>query len=119
MEAGGETAWIHECLTELGADVVVVNPNKVKLIAETRRKTDKLDARVLCDLLRVGALPQPVHMPSAEARVIRGLLTARRQLIRSRTSLMARCRTRMTPLATGSRAFVARGRADAVQQLRR
>jgi transposase len=87
IEAGNQTAWIYESLKEIGAEVVVVNPNKVKLIAESRRKTDKIDARILCDLLRGDLLPRPVHMPGPQARSLRSLLNARRQLVRSRTQL--------------------------------
>lgn len=87
IEAGNQTAWIYDVLTGLGADVTVVNPTKVKLIAESRRKTDKIDAKILCDLLRIDALPHPVHMPSQEARELRGLLVARRQLVTSRVKL--------------------------------
>ena len=57
IEAGNQTAWVHEELVKLGATVVVVNPNQVKLIAESRRKTDKVDAKILCELLRLGGLP--------------------------------------------------------------
>jgi len=87
IEAGNQTLWIHDCLAQLGAEVVVVNPNKVKLIAESRHKTDKADAKILCELLRINALPTPVHVPSDEARSLRSLLNARRQLIRTRTQL--------------------------------
>lgn len=87
IEAGGETVWIYDCLVEFGAEVVVVNPKKVKLIAESRRKTDKIDAKILCELLRVDGLPRAVHMPSPAARVLRGMLKARRQLVRNRASL--------------------------------
>ena len=87
IEAGNQTAWIYDCLKETGAEVVVVNPSKVKLIAESRRKTDKIDAKILCELLRGNLLPRPVHMPSPEARSLRSLLNARRQLVRSRTQI--------------------------------
>lgn len=87
IEAGNQTAWVHEELVTLGAKVVVVNPNQVKLIAESRRKTDKVDAKILCELLRLGGLPHPVHMPAYEARELRGLLVARRQLIRARAKI--------------------------------
>jgi transposase len=87
MEAGNQTAWIYEVLLALGAQVTVVNPNKVKLIAESRRKTDKVDAKILCELLRLGGLPEPVHMPGKETRALRGLLVARRQLVAARTKL--------------------------------
>jgi transposase len=87
IEAGNQTAWIYEALVEMGAEVTVVNPSKVKLIAESRRKTDKVDAKVLCELLRLDGLPQPVHMPGRETRALRGLLVARRQLVAARTKL--------------------------------
>ena len=57
IEAGNQTAWLHETLTRMGAEVTVVNPARVKLIAESRRKTDKIDAKILCDLLRLDGLP--------------------------------------------------------------
>ena len=81
IEAGNQTAWVHEALVKLGAQVTVVNPTKVKLIAESRRKTDKVDAKILCELLRLDGLPHPVHMPGPLAREQRGLLVARRQLV--------------------------------------
>ena len=87
IEAGNQTAWVYEELVKLGAKVVVVNPNQVKLIAESRRKTDKVDAKILCELLRLGGLPHPVHMPAPQARELRGLLVARRQLITARAKL--------------------------------
>jgi len=87
IEAGNQTAWICEVLVALGAQVTVVNPNKVKLIAESRRKTDKIDAKLLCELLRLGGLPEPVHMPGRETRALRGLLVARRQLVAARTKV--------------------------------
>src|SRR3989304_4054610 len=78
IEAGNQTAWIHEVLVGMGAKVTVVNPAKVKAIPESRRKTDKIDARILCELLRLDALPHPVHMPGRDTRALRGLLVARR-----------------------------------------
>jgi transposase len=87
IEAGNQTAWVYEALTEMGAKVTVVNPTKVKLIAESRRKTDKIDAKILCELLRIDALPHPVHVPGPKTRALRGLLVARRQLVSARTKL--------------------------------
>lgn len=72
---------------QVGAQVTVVNPTKVKLIAESRRKTDKVDAKIQCELLRLDGLPQPLHMPSSEARSLRGLLVPRRQLVAARSKV--------------------------------
>jgi transposase len=87
IEAGNQTAWVYAVLVEIGAEVIVVNPHQVKLIAMSRKKTDKVDARILCELLRMDGLPEPVHMPSREMRQLRGLLAARRQLVQARTKL--------------------------------
>jgi transposase len=87
IEAGNQTAWIYDCLIRLGAEVVVVNPAKVKLIAESRRKTDKIDAKILAELLRLDGLPEPIHMPGRPTRELRGLLVARKQLVNARTKL--------------------------------
>ena len=103
IEAGNQTAWVHEELVKLGAEITVVNPTKVKLIAESRRKTDKIDAKILCELLRLNALPHPVHMPGPEARELRGLLVARRSWCR----LAPSCRT-WCGACSGKRACVCR-----------
>lgn len=87
IEAGNQTAWIYEALVRMGAKVTVVNPAKVRMIAESVCKTDKIDAKTLALLLRLNALPHPVHMPGPQARALRGLLVARRQLIGARTKL--------------------------------
>lgn len=87
VEAGNQTAWIYKALVEMGAKVTVVNPTKVRMIAESLCKTDKIDAKTLALLLRLDALPHPVHMPGEQARALRGLLVARRQLISARTKL--------------------------------
>lgn len=66
----------------------VVPLAKLRLIAESRRKTDKIDAKLLAELLRVDGLPAPVHVPGRATRSLRQLLAARRQLVRTRTALI-------------------------------
>src|SRR5262245_26415090 len=88
IEAGNQTAWIVDLLRELGAKVHVVHPLNVKLIAESKKKTDRIDAKLLAHLLRVGGLPEPVPVPSPRSRELRGLLVARRQLVHMRTKLL-------------------------------
>ncbi|HXV67492.1 MAG TPA: transposase [Nitrospira sp.] len=80
--------WIVDVLRELGAVVHVVHPLKVKWIAESKKKTDRVDAELLAGLLRIGGLPAPVHVPSRRSRELRGLLLARRQLVQTRTRLI-------------------------------
>ena len=46
-----------DMLEQLGHDVHLAHPMKVKAIASARIKTDKIDASVLADLLRSNLLP--------------------------------------------------------------
>lgn len=88
IEAGGSTRWIYDLLTGMGIEVYVVNPNKVKAIADSKRKTDKIDAKILSELLRINALPERVHMSEGQSRELRDLIQARHQVIKSYTNLM-------------------------------
>ena len=58
LEACTQSTWAATVLEGLGAEVQVVDPRKVRVIAETKHKTDRADARVLADLLRTAALPK-------------------------------------------------------------
>jgi transposase len=88
IEAGGSTRWIHDELVRMGIGVYVVNPNKVKAIADSKRKTDKVDAKILSELLRIDALPERVYMAKGKNREMRDLMQARHNIIRSYTNLM-------------------------------
>jgi len=91
VESSGIALWVAGMLKELGAKVVVVNSNRVRLIAESHEKTDGVDARLLAELLRLGAAPE-VHVPSEEARRSRAQLSVRRQLVRQRTARVNQAR---------------------------
>jgi len=91
VEASGITPWICQLLKDLGVKVVVVNPNRVRLIAESRKKSDRVDAETLAELLRLGGLPE-VYQPSLEARRLRTELSVRRQLVGQRTGLINQAR---------------------------
>jgi transposase len=71
------------------ANVVVSNPMKTKAIAEANVKTDKVDARVLADLLRCDYLPS-VWVPSPAVEDNRALAARRTALVNQRTALRNR-----------------------------
>jgi transposase len=66
------------------ARVIVSNPIKTKVIAQARVKTDKIDARVLAELARVGYLPE-VWLPDEDTEALRQFITDRTSLVRRRT----------------------------------
>lgn len=87
IEAGRITYFAVDALRLMGIEPVVVNPRQVKLITESRKKSDKRDARILAQLLRTQALDGcKVHIPKEEAREIRSLLTARDHLNKTSTA---------------------------------
>jgi len=88
VEAGGSTRWVYDELTRRGIEVYVVNPNKVRAIAESKKKTDKIDAKILSELLRINALPERVYVAKDEERELRDLMQARYQVVKGYTNLM-------------------------------
>ena len=53
LEIGTHSPWISRLLVELGHEVIVANARKVRLIGESRRKDDRLDAQTLARLARI------------------------------------------------------------------
>lgn len=66
------------------ARVIVSNPIKTKTIAQAKIKTDKIDARVLAELARVGYLPE-VWLPDEDTEALRQFITDRVAYVRRRT----------------------------------
>src|SRR3984885_10381406 len=50
LEIGTHSPWISRLLSELGHEVIVANARKVRLIGESRKKDDRLDAQTLARL---------------------------------------------------------------------
>ena len=52
LETGMHSPWVSRLLSELGHEVIVAHARNVRLIGESRRKDDRLDARMLAVLVR-------------------------------------------------------------------
>lgn len=89
VEAGPTWGWIYDTLTELGVKMIVANPSAVRAIAEAKIKTDKIDARMLASLLRVGLIPE-VYVPTEEVRAQKMLWRERIWLVRMHVRLKNR-----------------------------
>jgi len=74
--------WLVEQLEELGHTVHMGDSRSIKLIAQTRCKTDKIDSRILLELLAKNFLPK-CYQASAKERILRELVRHRSQLVRS------------------------------------
>jgi len=97
LEAMGYWYWLYDLLESLGLDTKLVHPLKVRLIAEGKIKTDKIDAFALAELLRLDALPAS-YIPSKEIRNCRELLRHRIVLVHQRTSLKNRIESVLSKL---------------------
>src|SRR5690349_24494411 len=53
LEIGTHSPWISRLLSQLGHQVIVANARKVRLIGESRKKDDRLDAQTLERLDRI------------------------------------------------------------------
>ena len=94
LEIGTHSPWISRLLSELGHEVIVANARKVRLIGESRKKDDRLDAQTLARLARIDpALLYPVKHRSAEAQADLTVIRARAALVRSRTALVNTARS--------------------------
>src|SRR5438270_8210646 len=83
LEATGNTHAIVAALKAHVAKVVIANPLQVRLIAEARVKTDKIDAAVLAQLYASGFLPE-VWNPDEDTLALRRQVARRAQIVRQR-----------------------------------
>jgi len=89
LEAGTHSPWISRLLTSLGHEVIVANPRQVKLISESSRKDDRMDARTLARLARVDPqLLRPIRHRSEKTQLDRMRVNVRAVLIESRTAFI-------------------------------
>src|SRR6516225_9437722 len=89
LETGTHSPWVSRLLSKLGHEVIVAHARNVRLIGESRRKDDQLDAQTLARLARID--PQllcPVKHRSAKAQSDLMMIRARAGLVRARTALV-------------------------------
>ena len=89
IESSTESEWVARLLEELGHEAVVGDPNFQLMYASRskRIKTDRRDARALCDACRLGNY-RAAHRTSGPWREVRQELSVRDALVRSRTRMI-------------------------------
>jgi transposase len=86
LEATTNSDAIATMLRPLVARVVVSNPRKTRAIAEAKIKTDKVDARILAQLLAADFLPE-TWVADDRTRMLRRLVMRRMHLVKQRVRL--------------------------------
>jgi transposase len=89
MEVGTHSPWVSRLLKNLGHEVIVANARQVKLISQSSRKDDRLDAQTLARLARVDPqLLRPIQHRSEEAQTHLMVIRVRAALVEMRSSLV-------------------------------
>jgi transposase len=91
VEATASYEWLVELIEPLAEKVVLANPKKLRVIAESTKKTDKLDAQVLAEFLARDMIPE-AYRPSPRQHEHRTLVRHRQYLRQSATALKVKMR---------------------------
>src|SRR5438309_12092712 len=84
VEATASYEWLWQLLEPLAERLVLAHPKKLRVIAESTRKSDKLDAQVLAEFLALDMIPE-AYRPTPRQRQHR-LLVRQRFHLRKRTT---------------------------------
>lgn len=89
IEVGTHSPWVSRLLKEIGHEVLVANPRKLRLIYQNDSKTDKVDAQYLARVGRLDpSLLAPVKHRGAVAQADLAIIRARSALVAARTKLI-------------------------------
>lgn len=91
VEATASYEWFVKLIEPTAERVVLAHPGKLRVIAESTRKSDKLDARVLAEFLALDMIPE-AHRPSPRQREHRNLVRQRDYLRKRASSVKNRIR---------------------------
>ena len=86
IESTGFCIPIYDVIASRGHQIKVAHPLKVKALTAGRAKTDKNDAEMLAELLRLNAIPES-YIPPAELRGLREQTRFRQSLVRNSTEI--------------------------------
>lgn len=89
LEAGLHSPWMSRLLSELGHDVYVANPRRVRAIYLNENKNDRVDAEYLARIGRLDpALLSPLKHRSAQTQADLALLRSRAMVVKARGMLI-------------------------------
>jgi transposase len=65
FEVGSHSRWVSELLTSWGHEVILANPRNLRMISDSIRKSDRVDAHTLARLARIDPqLLSPIVHPT-------------------------------------------------------
>jgi transposase len=93
QEVGTMAYLVHDAIAGAGAEILSFNAYQLRMIASSRKKTDRRDAYWIARALQTGMHPHPVYIPTGEIRELRALLTRRRMIQTDRNRWQYRARS--------------------------
>ena len=98
IEVGTHSPWANALLAELGHEVLVANPRKVRAIYDNDKKSDRVDAEQLARSARMDPkLLSPITHRGMATRADLAVLRSRSALVDSRTQLVNHVRGSVKP----------------------
>jgi transposase len=91
VEATASYEWFVKLVEPMADRVVLAHPKKLRVVAESTRKSDKLDAQVLAEFLALDMIPES-HRPTPRVRQHRCLVRHRVYVQRRITSAKTKIR---------------------------
>lgn len=79
--------WLSDLFDAIDVDLTLAHAAHVKAISYAKVKTDRVDARTLAQLLRIGMIPE-AHQVAPKLRGQRDLLRTRLRLVQRKTSCL-------------------------------
>jgi len=102
VEAGTHSGWVSRIIEQLGHEVLVGNPRKLRMIWDSNEKDDDRDAEMLARVARFDPhLLYPIHHRGQDAHSDLAVIKARDMLVKARSSLILHARGSVK--ATGNR----------------
>jgi transposase len=91
VEATASYQWFVDLIQPLAEKVELANPNKLRVIAESIKKTDRLDAQTIAEFLARDQIPQS-YQPTPRVRQHRMLVRHRKYLKEQMTAIRNKIR---------------------------
>lgn len=89
LEVGTHSPWVSRQVSELGHETIVANSHRVKLITQSVKKNDRIDAETLARLARMDPkLLAPIRHRGPQAQADLAVIRARAELVGARTNLI-------------------------------
>jgi len=93
QEVGTMSYFVHDIMTAAGMKLLSFDARMLRMIASSRKKTDRRDAFWIAKAIQTGMTPHPVYIPSGEVRRVRQLLNQRDGLRRDQKRWLVRAKS--------------------------